>query len=145
MKRLLKNTHLLFWGFIPIFLLYGFLNYKEAIDINIHDTMFVIATLHFMVFISIIFFVIGFTYYNSYKKGKLKLNNSLTVLHTIITIAGLLLVFIFSFKSFSQVGWHSDVSKYMLYENYKLLTIFIIVLVQLLFIFNFISGIFIRK
>lgn len=142
MNKLLKNTHLLFWGFIPIFLLYGFLNYEKTIDINIHDTMFVVAAFHLMILISIIFFTIGFVYYRSYKKEKLKLNDSLTVLHIIVTIIGLLLVLLFSFKSFSSVGWHTDVSKYMLYENYKLLTIFIIVVTQPIFLINFISGIF---
>ena len=140
MSRVLKNIHLLFWGVIPIFLLYGFFNFEEYVDINIHDTMIVIAVIHLMIFISIIFLVTGFGYFLSYKREKFKLNKLLTLAHVVITFLGILLILIFSLKSFSEIGWHTDLNAIYRYENYKLFTLLIVVLAQFLLAINLIIS-----
>lgn len=149
MSRILKHIHLLFWVCIPIFLLYTFFNSDAVIDINIHDTMFVIAIKHAMIFGSFVLFIIGLVYYLSYQSNKFRLFNSLTIFHALVTFVGLIILFLI--PKF-QYELPVDGTKDML-ENLRKLqlnnvamqySVAGVVFAQLVFIINLTIGIFRR-
>jgi hypothetical protein len=74
-------------------LLYGIINRKEYIDINIYDTIFVIPQYFLLAPLMLIFFIIGMGYYLAYYSEKFKPLNWLTAIHTFFTLAGLILLF----------------------------------------------------
>ena len=94
MQKILKNIHLLFWGTIPIFLLYGFTQFDKLIDVNIHDTMFVFPVKYIAFVLSFLFFITGLGYYLSYQSGTFRPVNVLTMLHVVFITTGLLVLFL---------------------------------------------------
>ena len=63
MTKVTKTPHIVFWILIPIILLTGFLKPDKTLDINIHDTYYVLGLINLAVLISIIFAIIGFGYW----------------------------------------------------------------------------------
>jgi cytochrome c oxidase subunit 1 len=59
MKFLINKPHLIFLLSIPIIMLIGILSGDTALDINVHDTYYIIAYLHIAILISILFGIIG--------------------------------------------------------------------------------------
>ena len=93
MNKLIEKSHLIFLLSIPIIILIGILSGKNVLDINAHDTYFVIAYLHFAILLSIIFGVIGFGYWIMQKVDK-KLSKWLNWTHIGLTFGGTFLVWI---------------------------------------------------
>lgn len=97
LNNILKNIHWLFLGLALFTLIYGVyvhINLADsALDINIHDTMFVISTAYILAFQSGVFFMFGLTYYSFYKIDKYKPIDSLSILHIVLTIIGLGVIF----------------------------------------------------
>lgn len=92
MNNLVRNHYLLFWLLIPVILLIGFFD-DRALDISIHDSYYVFSKYHLSSFISMIFLVIGFGYWLMIKLEK-RLSIWLIWIHSILTIGGLVLLFI---------------------------------------------------
>lgn len=63
MNRLIEKPHQIFFSEIPIVLLIGYIKKDAALDINVHDTYYVIAYSHLAILISILFGIIGFGYW----------------------------------------------------------------------------------
>lgn len=84
LKRI-KVYHL-FWLVAIIVLLIGICNPDETLDINVHDTYFVIAHLHAAIITFLFFFLNGFGYWFVQNILKKQLEKSLTFLHTFIVI-----------------------------------------------------------
>lgn len=61
---------------------------NDVLDINIHDTYFVISNLDLTVFLSFSYFLNGFGYWIVQKKLNRNLIKSLTIIHSIILIGG---------------------------------------------------------
>lgn len=85
MSKIKPHIYFLITAIIIFVIGLFFKNSENTIDINIHDTYFVITTFHFAILISIVLFLIGLIYY-VFSKLKTLLVKSLTVLHTVITI-----------------------------------------------------------
>lgn len=81
----IKVYHL-FWFVAVIILLIGIFNPKETLDINIHDTYFVIANLHFAIVLFLFYFFNGFGYWSVQKVLKKNLEKYLTLIHCYILI-----------------------------------------------------------
>ena len=92
MNNLVRNHYLLFWLLIPVILLIGFFD-DRALDISIHDSYYVFSKYHLSSFISMIFLVTGFGYWLMIKLEK-RLSIWLIWIHSILTIGGLVLLFI---------------------------------------------------
>lgn len=60
----------------------------DGLDINIHDTYFVISNLDLTLFLSFLYFLNGFGYWIVQKKLKRNLVKSLTYIHSLILIGG---------------------------------------------------------
>lgn len=61
-------------------------NPDETLDINIHDTYFVIACLHMGVLLFVFYFINGFAYWLVQKVLKKPLFRYLTLIHSVIVI-----------------------------------------------------------
>jgi heme/copper-type cytochrome/quinol oxidase subunit 1 len=63
MNRLIEKPHLIFLRTIPIIMIIGLLSEDAILDINVHDTYYVIGYLHLAILISIVFGIIGCVYW----------------------------------------------------------------------------------
>jgi heme/copper-type cytochrome/quinol oxidase subunit 1 len=145
MKLLNQNAYYFFWitAIVLIALSIYWLNFEDAVlDINVHDTYFVIHNSHILQLLAIIYSFLGFIYW-FFKKIDIKLMRVLTRLHTAITILVIPIYFIGHplFISFSE-------SNFPLFDDTAKIQIFITVLVlitlvaQLLLILNVIISLF---
>ncbi len=91
MKILSEKTYQIFWFLIPVILFFCFRDSDSTISINIHDMYFVIAYFHLGIFVSSIFAFIGFIYWVLLSFNR-KTNKWMTMIHTILTIGGILLI-----------------------------------------------------
>ena len=81
---------------VPILLVVGLISGDSLLDINVHDTFYVISHRHLTLLFSVIFGVIGLGYWSVYKlKGRL--TKWMTLTHIILTFGGILLTAITSF------------------------------------------------
>jgi len=141
--KIFEKPHVIFWGAIPLLLLISFIRKIEmessALDINIHDTYFVIAHSHFTLLVSVLIAFLGFIYFLS-NKLKIILNVWLNLIHTLITIFGTLFIsYPFTIVLGEQGSRFTD---RVAYENAAIvIVILILVGCQLLLLINLILGI----
>ena len=95
MNSIKKRPYLLFLTLIVILLSFGFYKRNETIDINIHDTYFVISWMYALIIISFIYGLLGLIYFTLLKL-KFKLINWVTITHVLVSIIGLFAIFILS-------------------------------------------------
>lgn len=141
MKKLTQKPHFVLWTLIPVILLIGFLKPDKALDINIHDTYFVIAIMHLALLISIIFGILGFGYWVVIRLNR-RLVNWLTVIHLIITVIGFCLIILIPYflPTASQ-----DISSLYFDEQVTItLSALVAVCIQLLYPINIITAL-VRK
>ena len=142
MNKLIEKPHLIFLLSIPIIILIGILRGDAVLDINVHDTYYIIAYLHLAILISILFGIIGLGYWIMLK-AKRKLSKWLTLLHVTLTFAGLILIYsLLRSSSQSEFPIFDDQS----YPN-SLLTFSALLLIfsQSTYVINIIIGIFIKN
>ncbi len=99
MKLLKQNVYYYFWitAILLIALSIYWLNFEDAVlDINVHDTYFVIHHSHILQLLAIIYSFLGFIYW-LFQKINIKLVKTLTQLHTSISILIIPLYFICSY------------------------------------------------
>ena len=141
MNKLFEEPHLIFLLAIPIIILVGILGGDAMLDINVHDTYYVIAYLHLAILISIVFGLIGTGYWLMGKANR-KLSKWLNWTHIGLTFVGPLVVLILA--QFYQ----RDIMEYEFNNNLTIVIMVIIILVilgQILFPINIILGLFKRK
>ncbi len=97
MDKILKDIHWLFWGFALVSLVYGIygrINMSQStLDFIIHDTYFIISSVHVLTFQSVLLFIVGFIYYIFYNSSRFKPVPILSVVHALLTLVGLSLLF----------------------------------------------------
>ena len=140
MKRINFNkSYQLFWGNIPLIWLAVSLLPAEAIDIQVHDTYWVIAYYHLAIPITILLAGIGLLYWLFRKK---QLVQWMTIFHTLITMLPILVLFIgYGFPSEDGVGDYIEgdaIGRSLFYLS--LLLSFI--LGQILFVLNLLIALF---
>ena len=99
MKNIINKPHLFFWGLIPLFLVLGLIKPDEVIDVNIHDTYFVLLNFHLVIFLSLLLFLIGFGYWFVLKLDKCLLR-VLTILHIVFLFRKFYVVNCFNYAIF---------------------------------------------
>ena len=147
MNKILKNIHWLFWGFIPIFCVYAFLNFEEYIDVNIHDTFILVSIVQIVLWQSILFFMFGLAYYLFYKTDKFKPIDSLSISHMLLTLIGLsILFFMPEFQYKLPIESTFDLQKNLrdrkITEYIKFYSALAVFIAQFLFIANFFTALF---
>jgi len=147
MKKFIEKPYLIFVGIIPVVLLIGLFGKDEVIDVGIHDTYFIIYYPHVTYLITVLFFCFALGYFLVEKLNG-KLIGWMSLLHTIITIFGILTVlFLFSsygyklYDDYLNYYYPSNIKSY-LYVGYSLYAfVFSLVFVQLLYIINILIGV----
>ena len=140
MNQLIKNPHLIFLLAIPIIMLIGLLSGDAELDINVHDTYYVIAYLHLAILISILFGIIGIGYWFMLKANR-QLSKWLNLTHIGLTFGGPIVVWILT------LFYRTEILEYEFNNNLTVIIILIILLIvlgQLIFPINIIYG-FIKK
>jgi len=87
-----KNTYSLFWGVLPIIILFAiYAHYRDStISINIHDTYLIINLFHLEILAFISFLLTGIIYF-ILEKRKRKLLKILIYTHFILSISSYLI------------------------------------------------------
>ena len=151
LSNILKNIHWLFWGLALFTLIYGVyvhINLADsALDINIHDTMFVISTAYILAFQSGVFFMFGLAYYLIYNKDKFNPLDSLSVLHILLTLIGLSVLFFmpdFQHKLpvESVIDMQENSRGFKMNEKIKMYSALGVFIAQLLFLVNLFVALF---
>ncbi len=122
-------------------MLIGILSRDAALDINVHDTYYIIAHLHLAILASILFGIIGFGYWIMQKADR-KLSKRLNWTHVGLTFGGILIVWILA------QFYRTEIMEYGFNDNLTLIIKLIILLIifgQLIFPINIIYGLIKKK
>lgn len=122
-------------------MLIGILSGDTMLDINVHDTYYVIAYLHLAILISILFGIIGIGYWVMQKANR-KLSKWLNWTHIGLTFGGALIVWILT------KFYRTEFMEYEFNNNLTLiitLIIFLMIIGQLIFPINIIYGLIKKK
>lgn len=134
-----SRPYQLFWGSIPLIWLATLLLPAEAIDIQFHDTYWVIAYYHLVIPITILLGDIGLLYWLFRKKGLIQW---MTIFHVLITILPILVLFIaYGFPREDEIGEYIEgdtISRNLFYLSLLLVFIF----GQILFVLNLLIALF---
>ncbi|WP_299215498.1 hypothetical protein [uncultured Aquimarina sp.] len=137
MNYIIYKPYIIFWSLIPIMLIYGFSFDEETLDINIHDTYFVISIAHLFNFLSLLFFGIGLTYYAIHKLNK-KRQPLLTYIHLIGTLGGILILALLPLLFTSESDWETKETLFIT----QLILFLIILTVQPILLLHLMISIF---
>lgn len=140
LKHIINKPYISFWVLSLFMLIYGFYFQNNTLDINVHDTYYVISWFHVFLLISLIFLVIGLVYFTIHKLNKTK-NSILTYIHIIGTIGGLLLFTLVPYIFSSESKWSYNDNLIIT----QLILLALIILVQPILFVHLIISIFKRK
>lgn len=146
MKELIQKPHLIFLFAIPIILFFGIVNWSTTVDINIHDTYYVIAYFHLSILISLLFGIIGIGYWRMLKT-KRELSKWLNLIHITFTFGGLLLIQLFSFLivELNELSKSDDFVYNIQLEVQIILVAMVIILAQIVYPINILRGLIKKK
>lgn len=136
MSELSEKPHLIFLLAIPIIMLIGILSGDTMLDLNVHDTYYVISYLHLAIIISILFGIIGIGYWIMQKADR-KLSKWLNWTHIGLTFGGTLIVWILT------KFYRTEIMEYEFNNNLTLIITLITLLMiigQIIFPINIIYG-----
>jgi heme/copper-type cytochrome/quinol oxidase subunit 1 len=85
METALNKPYLTSWFIIPILILIGLVFNQHTIDIQLHDTYFVIGNLQVVLAASLLLLVVGLGYWFINRLGKSP-NRVLTAMHLLLTV-----------------------------------------------------------
>ena len=127
------------------------LNQKNTIDIHVHDTYFVIAHFHILWLLAIIALIVWAIYILT---KRILLSKVLIWTHVIVTVLPLILLtwLLFFGNNFFNPGLHQyvDFSTWTSFESHDtyskaiIIIVFVLLLGQLVYVINFIGGVFKR-
>lgn len=137
----------LFWLIGLVILMIGLVQNRiedTTLDINIHDTYFVISHFYVALFLSLAYYLTGLGYWIVQKAMKRKLINVLTIIHSVILNGSFLVYWLVI--GYSKVFLET---RFPLFDNYQLinetlliLSILILLVGQPIYIINLTIGIF---
>ena len=139
--KVIRKPYIAFFisGVIPLIL--GF-KAQGVIDINIHDTYYVISRRHLTILYSIAFGLIGFSYFIA-EKVRVNLSYNLNLIHLIITFGGINMVLILNHLMLEN-SEIDTIAKLNFSQNLYVMIYFIIIGVvigQIILPINIIRGI----
>ena len=143
MKKLITKPHLFFFGLILVIFLLELINKNEIIITNVKATYINIELKYLNYFFTILFTVIGLSYFFLYQKKK-KIKKQLTFFHiTLQTIAFLL------FYTKNQWNWIGDNRLYSKFNipidnsnSVILISILLFMLATFFYVLNFFLSLF---
>lgn len=123
------------WGIIPIILILGLIGVNSNLDLQLHDTYFVIAAVHIGILFVIILGIIGWIYWRTSAK---KLVPWMTLTHTIATVVSFVLIMLAA--SFFKELVSTNVAMFRAINQLIFLMLLIALLSQVVFIINLIIS-----
>nr|WP_288836158.1 hypothetical protein [uncultured Flavobacterium sp.] len=139
MNILLNKAYLFFFLIIPLILAVSFYKPKETFDVNIGDTYYVIKNSHLGIILSVLYLIPGIVYYFLIKNN-IQLSNWIVCFHTILSIGGLIVIWLIlkkinhSHQNFEEILKTIKVNMYLTYVN--IVVFFSIIFVQIIFLIN---------
>lgn len=135
MKQILNKPYRSIWIAVPVIISLSLIGLNGVMDVQMHDTYFVISLFHVGVIFSLFLGLAGFIYWLFRKR---RLVNWMTVTHIAITISAFVLVLLSGLISNGSLEVSRSVNQFLLP------IIILVVLSQLIFIVNLIIAL-IRK
>ncbi len=134
--------------FIPLLIVIGLFSKGKSIDIQLHDTYYVVENLSFAMLSSTILALIGLGYWTIIRFNG-RLNHTFTGVHLTITIGFFLLVMLIAIihntqaynsqnPDFSQ--WKLDYSKWIRVTKWLLVGVLLFILSQIVYVINLVVG-----
>lgn len=135
-----------FWIVTVIIVIIGFFqsynNPDSVIDINVHDTYYVISDYYFSLLLIIIYFLFGLGYWLVIEVFKRKLVRVLTLIHSVIFIGGFVVYWVaygYDIIQKERLGILHDFA----FLNQVLLVLFLLMLIATpIYFINLVIGIF---
>lgn len=136
MIKIIKRPYIPFLlAILPVMLL-GYLSREAVLDINIHDTYVIINYGYLALWISVLFAIIGISYWAMTKANK-KLATRLSAIHLILTFGGSLMLWIlpyfYSLDAFAY-AFNNDLTTAIT------LSVLVTLIGQILFPINIVYG-----
>jgi heme/copper-type cytochrome/quinol oxidase subunit 1 len=117
------KIHYYFYLVSLITLLIGATNIDSTLDINIHDTYFIISHFNVAIVLSFVYFIYGFGYWLVREKLKKRLVKILTILHSVFLIG--------SFLAYWIVIFYSKLfpinKNFPIFDNYQIINITLVI------------------
>jgi len=140
MNIVINKPYQIFWFSIPIIILFGLTNGDNYLDVNLHDTMFVVTNSYIAKIFSVLFGLIGVGYWLMHK-FRYNLSKRLNLIHIILTIGGLItiwtIILIFSESNFKYGNsYPNKINRNLILTILTLL----IIIGQLIYLTNIIGG-----
>ncbi len=139
-----------FWLTSAIIFIIGFWRQNSpdnVLDINVHDTYYVIANSHVSILLALCYLLLGSGYWLVQKVLKRKLINYLTLIHCVILFGGFIVYWLVYFYS-NIIGK----SRFPLFDDYELINQCLVVIVLLIifigqpvYFVNLLIGIFRKR
>lgn len=147
----IKVYHI-FWIVALLILIIGFIQNNDHptanLDINIHDSYYVVRNFESTIFLFICYFIMGFGYWLVQKVFKKQLVKSLTILHSLIFIGSFViywLALIYSMIFLQKSEFPRFLSDYQLINSTLVLELLVITFIGIpIYIINLLIGL-IRK
>lgn len=135
MNLILQKPYKVIWLSIPILLILSLIDIGSALDIQMHDTYFVITSFHLGILLSIILALIGFLYWLVKEK---RLINWMTFIHVIVTLLTFLIIVLagLSFKNLVQ----SDFGMFRVINQLIFVLVFVSIVSQIVLLINLIIS-----
>lgn len=135
MNSIINRPYKAIWYSVLFLIGVSIIGWNNTIDIQLHDTYFVIASIHIGVLFSIYLGVIGIIYWLIRKK---KLFDWMTLIHVVITISTFALIIITGL--IFQKVIEGDFETFRTVNQILFVVILIALLSQLVFLTNLIFG-----
>ncbi len=135
MNLTLNKPYQPIWWAIPFILALSIIGLNSTIDLQLHDTYFVLTSIHIGILFSILLGVIGSLYWFTRNK---KLIAWMTASHVIITIVAFVIITVSSL--FFKASIRSDFAIFRTVNQILLAIILIMILSQVIFILNLIIS-----
>lgn len=140
MNTTINKPHHFFFLIIPFILVFSHYKPKETFDVNIGDTYYVILNSHLGIILSVFYFLLGLIYFFLDKK-EIRLNNWIIYTHSILTISGLILIWLLvkkinnnPIKNFEEILKSIKINQYLTYIC--VIKLFSMILSQIVFVIN---------
>lgn len=140
MNRILNKPYQSIWGTIPLILGLSMIGINSAIDLQLHDTYFVIASIHIGILFSFILGIIGSIYWLIRHK---KLINWMTLFHVMSTISTFVLIIITGLVYKEAIG--GDFDTFRIVKQILVTLILIALFSQVIFMTNLVLSLISNK
>jgi heme/copper-type cytochrome/quinol oxidase subunit 1 len=143
------KAHMYFWITTILIVFAGGVEHllfgDTTLDLNVHDTYYVIDHLYVVILLTLVYFTLGLGYYVLYKIG-ISLNKKLTKVHTVVTVLAVPAYYsLCSYYAIINAADPMTISNYGALNTELVIIFFAVLLIQPLYFINIIVSLIKRK